>query len=231
MTLNLRAIAIAASAAMLVFGAGRAAADILLSDLIVELQPGKQSRDDIEVWNKSDQPAYVAIEPREILNAGTAGQTVRTDPDPEKLGLLVTPQRMVLDPGQRKIIRVALLAPPSDRERVYRVTVKPVAGELQSRDSGLKILVGYDVLVLIRPQSSAPVVSGMRSGGTLNFTNSGNVSVELVDGRQCDSSRAHCVDLPGKRLYAGASWSEPLSSDLPVEYTIREPGGTVRRTF
>jgi P pilus assembly chaperone PapD len=228
---KLRTVGLAASALLLLLAAGAASAGILLSDLIVELQPGKQGKEDIEVWNSSPDPAYVAVEPREILNPGTANETVRKDPDPEKLGLLVTPPRIILDPGQRKIIRVAMLAPPSDRERVYRVTVKPVAGELQSKDSGLKILVGYDVLVLVRPQSSAPSVTGVRSGRTLNFTNTGNVSVELVDGRQCDSARAHCVDLPGKRLYAGASWSEPLASDLPVEYNVREPGGTVRRTF
>lgn len=227
----LRGIALGACIMSLVFGAATARADILLSELIVELQPGKQMRDDIEVWNKSPDPAYVAIEPREIVNPGAAGETVRTDPDPEKLGLLVTPTRMVLEPGQRKLVRVAILAGDSGRERVFRVTVKPVVGPLDSHDSGLKILVGYDVLVLMRPAVPAPAVQGIRSGHTLTFTNTGNVSVELVDGRQCDSTRTHCVDLTGKRLYAGATWSEQLSSDLPVEYTVKEPGREVRRTF
>jgi len=223
-------IRIAASVALLSFGSS-ASAGIVLSDLIVELQPANQLKDDIEVWNDSPDRAYVAVEPREILQPGTPEEAVRKDPDPEKLGLLVTPTRMVLEPGQRKLLRLATLAPPSDKERIYRVTVKPVAGDLQAQNSGLKILVGYDVLVLVRPTVSAPVVSGVRSGRILKFTNSGNASVELVDGRQCDSSRQHCVDLPGKRLYAGASWSEQLNSDLPVEYTVREGKKVDRRTF
>jgi len=223
-------IRIAASVALLSFGSS-ASAGIVLSDLIVELQPANQLKDDIEVWNDSPDRAYVAVEPREILQPGTPEEAVRKDPDPEKLGLLVTPTRMVLEPGQRKLLRLATLAPPSDKERIYRVTVKPVAGDLQAQNSGLKILVGYDVLVLVRPTVSAPVVSAVRSGRTLTFTNSGNASVELVDGRQCDSSRQHCVDLPGKRLYAGASWSEQLNSDLPVEYTVREGKKVDRRTF
>ena len=223
-------IRIAASVALLSFGSS-ASAGIVLSDLIVELQPANQLKDDIEVWNDSPDRAYVAVEPREILQPGTPEEAVRKDPDPEKLGLLVTPTRMVLEPGQRKLLRLATLAPPSDKERIYRVTVKPVAGDLQAQNSGLKILVGYDVLVLVRPTVSAPLVSGVRSGRTLKFTNSGNASVELVDGRQCDSSRQHCVDLPGKRLYAGASWSEQLNSDLPVEYTVREGKKVDRRTF
>lgn len=220
-----------AVAAALLSLASAASGGIVLSDLIVELQPGNQLKDDIEVWNDSPERAYVAVEPREILQPGTPEEAVRKDPDPEKLGLLVAPARMVLEPGQRKLLRLAVLAPPSDKERIYRVTVKPVAGDLQAQNSGLKILVGYDVLVLVRPASSVPRVTGVRSGRTLNFTNSGNVSVELVDGRQCDPSRAHCVDLPGKRLYAGATWSEQLNSDLPVEYTIKEGNRVERRTF
>ena len=222
---------IAIATAMLFFVVSTAQADILLSDLIVELQPGKQLKDDVEVWNNSPDRAYIAVEPREILDAGTADERVRTDPDPEKLGLLVTPARMVLEPGQRKLVRLASLAPPSEKERIFRVTVKPVLGEFQSKDTGLKIVVGYDVLVIVRPITSSPGLSAIRSGRTLKFTNTGNVSIELVDGRQCDSSQVHCVTLPGKRLYAGATWSEQLQSDLPVQYTLRELGKVLRRTF
>ncbi|MGE5563246.1 MAG: molecular chaperone [Bacillota bacterium] len=231
MKLRTRGLRLAGAAFLLAFAAASADAGIVLSDLIVELQPGEQAKDDIEVWNNSPDRAYVAVEPREIIDPGTSGQTVRKDPDPQKLGLLATPARMVLDPGQRKLIRVALLAPPANRERVFRVTVKPVVGELESHDSGLKILVGYDVLVLVRPQNSAPSVTAVRLGRELRFTNNGNVSVELVDGRQCDETRTHCQDLPGKRIYAGATWTEQLNSDLPVEYTVKEPGQVVRRTF
>lgn len=222
----------AAVAALALFlGAAPAQADIFLSDLIVDLQSGKQLRDDVEVWNNGPERAYVAIEPREIVRPGTPDETIRTDPDPEKLGLLVTPTRMVLEPGQRKIIRLASLVGAPQTERVYRVTVRPVVGGIESSSSGLKILVGYDVLVLVRPATPASGVSATRSAGKLTFVNDGNVSVELVDGRQCDSSRTHCADLPGKRLYAGATWTEPLSSDLPVEYTVKSPGQVARRVF
>ena len=231
MIMSRKHFAAGAAALLIAFGAARAGADIFLSDLVVDLQAGKQARDDIEVWNNGADKAYVAIEPRQIVNPGTASEGVRTDPDPEKLGLLVTPARMILEPGERKIIRLVSLALPSNQERVYRVTVKPVATDVQSTSSGLKILVGYDVLVLVRPATAASTVSASRSGRTLTFTNGGNVSVELVDGRQCDSSRTHCTDLPGKRLYAGATWSEQLGSDLPVEYTVRAPGQVTRRVF
>ena len=206
-----------------------ARADLVLSELIVELQPGKHMREDIEVWNDSSDRSFVAVEPRELINPGSAAQDVRQDRDPEKLGLLVGPSRMILEPNQRKLVRIASVSGNADRERVYRVTVKPVVGGIESEESGLKVLVGYDVLVLVRPAQSNPNVTASRSGQRLSFSNSGNVSVELINGRQCNSGQ--CTELPGKRLYPGASWTVELKSDSPAEYTLRSPGRSDRRVY
>jgi P pilus assembly chaperone PapD len=222
------AAALLAAASVL---AAPARAEIVLSELIVELQPGTQMRDDVEVWNDSPDRAFVAVEPREILNPSSPAQTSHQDPDPEKLGLLVSPARMILEPGQHKLVRIAALSASDDREKVYRVTVKPVAGTLQSSASGLKILLGYDILVLVRPARPSPDVDAVRDGRTLRFDNRGNVSVEIVDGRQCGAAHAACAQLPGKRLYAGASWTVELQSDAPAEYTLKSPGRADRRTF
>lgn len=208
-----------------------ARAELILSQLVIDLGQGSKQRDDIEIWNKSDERAYVAIDPSEIINPGKAGEIRHQEPDPEKRGLLVSPARMILEPGQRKLVRIAAIGPRQDRERVYRVTVKPVVGELASTTSGLKLLVGYDVLVLLRPTNSRPNVTASRSAGSLTFRNEGNTSLELIDGKQCDSSGKACDELPGKRLYAGAQWTQKLKSSFPVEYTILSNGRSVRRKF
>jgi P pilus assembly chaperone PapD len=224
-------------AGLLVLGAAAALAtaparaELVLSELIVDLQPGKQVRDDIEIWNDSPDRSYVAIEPREILDASLPTQRVRLDPDPQGLGILVSPARMILEPGQRKLIRIATLSAPSNREHVYRVTVKPVVGSLEASDSGLKLLVGYDVLVLVRPEEPLPSVTGVRHGRALTFTNSGNVSVELVEGRQCDGAARQCLDLPGKRLYPGSTWTVQLKSDGTAAYVLKSPGRLDRRSY
>lgn len=205
--------------------------ELVLSELIVELQPGKHVRDDLEVWNNAPERAYVAVEPREIINPSLNSQRDRRDPDPEKLGLLVSPSRMILEPGERRLLRIASLAPGSDQEHVYRVTVKPVVGGVDAKDSGLKLLVGYDVLVLVRPAQPVTNVSAVRIGKKLTFKNMGNVSVEIVDGKQCNASQAECTKLPGKRLYAGTSWTAELGSDGPAEYTLKSPGRTDRKVF
>jgi P pilus assembly chaperone PapD len=211
--------------------AAPARADLVLSELIVDLQPGKLTRDDLEVWNNSPERAFVAVQPREIVDPSLPSQSTRQDPDPEKLGILVTPARMILEPGQRKLIRIADVSAAPDRERVYRVTVKPVVGGIQSSESGLKIMVGYDVLVLVRPAQAAANVVAKRDGRALTFSNHGNVSVEVIDGRQCGPGQAACATLPGKRLYVGASWTVELPSDRPAEYTLRSPGHSDRKVF
>lgn len=210
--------------------AAPARADLVLSDLIVELEPGKSLRKDLEIWNDSPERSFVAVEPREIVDAALPGQKDRRDPDPQKLGLLVSPHRMILEPGQRKLIRIASLAADAGREHVYRVTVRPVTGEIESEDSGLKVLVGYDVLVLVRPVDVRADVAAVRTGRSLAFTNRGNVSVELVEGRQCAASGS-CIELPGKRLYPGASWSVELKSDAKADYVLKMPGRSERKSY
>lgn len=220
-----------AAAAALFLTATPGHAELVLSELIVDLQPGKLDREDLEVWNNSPDRTYVAVEPRQIIDPSLPSQQDFRDPDPEKLGLLVAPARMILEPGQRKLIRIAALARNANREQVYRVTVKPVVGGIKSEDSGLKIVVGYDVLVLVRPAQASVNVTGTRAGRKLTFTNSGNESVEVVDGRQCEAVTKHCADLPSKRLYPGASWIVDLQSDEPAQYLLKSPGRNERRTY
>jgi P pilus assembly chaperone PapD len=199
--------------------AAAARADIVLSQLVVELGPDQHSRADVDVFNNGSDKAFVEIEPRLVLNPGSRPESALRDPDPDKLGILVSPARMILEPGQHRLLRVASIA-ASDRERVYRVTVKPVVGELASENSGLKLLVGYDMLVLVRPERPAPHVSGARTGDSLTLTNDGNVSVELVDGKACDSSKA-CDPMPSARLYAGASITLPVSAGRRIDYKMK----------
>lgn len=207
-----------------------AAAELTISQLIVELKPAESRAADIEIYNDSDERSFVTVEPREIVGAGLDGERPYLSPDPEKLGLLVSPARLVIEPRQRRRLRIAAIGPAPRMERVYRVTVKPVAGDVTGAESGLKLLVGYDLLVLVRPPAAKPSVEVRRTGDTLTIVNRGNASVEFAEGKQCDASGANCLSLPSKRLYAGASWQQSLSRPTPGEYRIRSADGwsTVR---
>lgn len=206
-------------------------ANLVLSELIVELQPGAHARDDIELRNDGAERLYIEVDPALITNPGKPSQRRTTNSDPEQLGLLATPARLILEPGQRRLLRIAAIGPAPVVERVYRVTVKPVAGRISSASSGLKILVGYDMLVLVHPAVPRVEIEASRHGRTLLVKNDGNTSVELLDGKQCDATDKQCVKLPAKRLYAGAEWNETLSLDGPIEYRIHSPLGDEHKHF
>ena len=96
-----------------------------------------------------------------------------------------------------------------------------MAGDVSATASALKVLVGYDMLVIVRPAVMTGDVSARREGTTLILTNTGSTSVEIYDGQQCNATGGDCRALPAKRLYAGASWSQPIDPGRPVAYKIK----------
>lgn len=226
-----RALGASVLSLLLGFGAGAANAEIVLSQVIVDLRPDQPPREDVEIWNSSKERVYVLAEPAEIVAAGLGNQTRVVEPDPEKLGILVTPNRLILEPGQRRLLRVAIIGERGPRDRIYRVTVKPVLGEVSGNETALKVLLGYDMLVIARPTLPTTEISATREGSSLVLRNSGNTNIELFDGQQCDSNGANCAELPAKRLYSGASWRQDLKRATPVEYSVKTGAKTVRRRF
>ena len=216
------AVTVAASAVLV---AEPATAELMVSQLIVEFKPGAARASDIEIVNNSPERAYVQVEPREILNPGSPAERPLTLADPRELGLLVSPTRLILEPQQRRTLRIAAIGAPGGEERVYRVTVKPVTGEVSSSESGLKLMIGYDLLVLQRPTAIKKELKAARNGRELIFTNDGNASVELSEGKQCDGEGRDCQSLPGKRLYAGATWKQMLPRAMGGEYRVRSGDG------
>lgn len=202
-----------------------ASAELAVSQLIVELKPGASRAADIEIYNDSAERSFVSVEPREIIDAGLGSEKPLFSPNPETLGLLVSPTRLVIEPHQRRRLRIAAIGPAFHQERVYRVTVKPVAGEVTGIESGLKLLVGYDLLVLVHPPAHKPNIDISRVGSVLTIINRGNASVELAEGKQCDGTGNNCQLLPSKRLYTGASWRQSLPLSTAGEYRIRSGDG------
>jgi len=202
-------------------------AEMVLSQVIVDLLPGKPPREDIEVWNDGDERMYVVAEPSEIVGAGTADEQRIAVPSSEGAGLLVSPRRLVLEPGERRTIRIATFAERPASERVYRVAIKPVAGPLAAEQSALKVLVGYDTLVLVRPAEAVDDLRAERTGDTLTLSNAGNTSQEIFAGNQCAGEGRDCRTLPSKRLYPGEVWTQSVPFGTPIHYKS-SVGPTVR---
>ena len=196
-------------------------AAMALSNAIVHFEPGKPSRQDVEITNTGEEPLYVQVDPRVVLNAGTESEERVSITDPREHGLLVTPNRLVIAPGASRALRLVKLAKQLTQERIFRITARPVSGELEAESSGLKILIGYEVLAIFYPDKLDPNLQVKRSGQTLTVANNGNTNVLLQEGFQCQTPNLpleECTPLPGKRMYPGTSWQVELPHDLPVRY-------------
>jgi P pilus assembly chaperone PapD len=206
---------------------GPAKAEIVLSKVIVDLQPDRLPYDDIEVWNDGSERMYVVAEPAEILDPGLPQERRVAGNDPAASGLLVAPQRLVLEPGQRRVVRVSAVSPPGNRDRVYRVAIKPVSGPLSAEQSALKIFVGYDALVIRRPAEIVGSLVPRRDGRRLILANESNTAQEVFDGKQCDTGGGNCRNLASARIYPGATLEQELPYDTPVQYDVSNGRKTV----
>lgn len=201
-------------------------ANMVLSEAILHFEPGKPLRKDIEVENVGDEILYIQIDPQIVRKPGTDEETRDAYTDPRDAGLLVTPNKLVIPPKSRKLVRFVVLKPASEKEdSVYRVTFKPVSNPDIPKDGniGVKVVIAYQVLILVQPSNPEPKLVAKRNGNKLVFTNNGNTNVLLREGRQCpnkSSTEDECHHLPGQRLYAGNKWSIDLPSNKPVEYYL-----------
>ncbi len=203
--------------------ASAAQASMVLSNVILHFEPGQPTRQDIEIENTGDETMYVQVRPHRIVDPGTDAEQRSFIADPREAGLLVSPNKLVLPPRGRRLLRFVDLDPGGASERVYRVAVTPVVGDLEAEASGLKILVGYEVLVLAQPAAPEHRLVGHRDGKSITFRNDGNTNILLREGIQCphdDAPTEECVVLGAKRLYPGNTWAVELPWDRPLEYHV-----------
>ena len=195
---------------------GPASAQITVSRSVIEFSPDTKIQD-IEITNNGDFKIYLDMTVAEILNPEAEESTRVEMDDPRTAAILVSPRQLLVPPGQRKRVRVILREPALDVDRVFRMAVKPYTGKVQLKDSAgdkkssaIKVLVGYDLLLLSRPARLRPDVQVTRTDDSIEFSNQGNTNVLLRKIEQCDSADADCVDLPPNRLYVGETYKVAL---------------------
>ena len=199
---------------------GAVHAEMVLSNVIVHFEPGDPGRKDVEISNHGEEPLYVEVEPHEVLAPGTDQEERARILDPREAGLLVTPNKLIVPPGATKVIRLVKMG-ISSKERVYRIAAKPVTGGVEATSSGLKIMVGYEILAIVYPSQPDAKLKIERDGRKLFVQNNGNTNVLLRQGFQCETSdtpQEECTPLPSRRVYPGNSWELDLPHDLPVKY-------------
>lgn len=210
---------------------------INVTPVIVDIQSDSAGGDldtqDVNVFNNDKEVAYVQVTPKIVQNPGTPSEKQVVMANPEDLGLLVSPRKLVIPPDQFKIVRFVFTQKPAAVDRIFRVDIQPVTagllipGSKQKQDVGIKLLVGYAVLVIQRPVNAKPIISITRDGRTVTLKNTGNTNALLESGQQCDSKGKNCQKLPVDRLYAGNTWSFTAPASSPVTFIASYGDSTI----
>tara|TARA_R110000868_G_scaffold144960_5_gene364597 strand:+ start:32689 stop:33345 length:657 start_codon:yes stop_codon:yes gene_type:complete len=200
-----------------------ATAGISVTPILIDSPAGEATKQDIRVSNVGNETAYVTVTPKLMTNLGKKNEKAIAISDPQKLGIVVSPQKMVIPAGKFRLVRFVFTKAPGKTDHIYRVDIKPSVGDLifpqdQKSKLGVKLLVGYGVVIIQRPIKINADIQLNRDGKILNFTNKGNTNVLLAGGKQCDAKGKNCKQLGPKRLYAGNTWQIKLPYDTPVSY-------------
>lgn len=208
-----------------------ARAEFVISSAIVEFASDTSPQQDIELASRSKETDYIVTEISEILHPGMPNESRVLIEDPEESRLLVTPGRTILTGGGRRVLRFMLLKDLDDQEHIYRVAVKPVIKGTDNKTKlGLKILVGYEVLVILRPSTIKPSYEARREGTNFTVTNNGNTNILFESGMQCPAEE-ECAIPSVIRAYPGQKISITLPQNKAVDYMLWDGDSTAERHF
>jgi len=192
--------------------ASPAHAQFAMSEMIIDFPDNSPRQHDVEIISKSKDTQYIVAQTYLVEHPTRPNEKRTLFSDPTKSGLLITPNKMVLPAGTRKLMRFLLLDQETDKDKIYRVVVKPVIKgvDTQGNRVAIKVLVGYEALIIVRPKNPKIDITGERKGNALTLTNNGNTNASFQEGQQCDALGSNCKNLNVTRIYAGDSWTVTL---------------------
>jgi len=197
-------------------------ADIFVDRAIVRMEAGQSPREDVKVINNGSETGYVQIDVFEVHNPGTPEEERLKIPVPETMKLIASPSKLMSPANSQKMVRIVNLEPGSAEERIYRINVTPVLAPLEESESSVvRVVVAYQLLVIVDPAQPEEKVDIVRSGYRLTITNNGNTNVLFSDGKQCAADDENdCVEIAAHRVYPGRTWQTDLEKDQPVVFKL-----------
>ena len=219
-----RAFILLAAVASWVYS-GAALAQITVNKSVLEFNE-KNLVQDVDITNTGDYKIFLNLTVAKIKNPHTANPERVELKDPRTSPVLVSPKQVLIPPGQRKRVRIILRKTPKDVDDVYRLAIKPFTGDVQiendrppeAKSSAVKILLGYDILLLARPMDAVGKLAVKRTSKALWFKNTGNTNVLLRRMQQCNAAGNDCEELVPNRVYAG----EIYKVDLPKRGSAKQ---------
>lgn len=218
--------------------AGSASASMQVQQNVVHFLPGQPAQFDLQVSNPDKETLYIEVEVLQVVNPGTEEELRKPAPNPLEADFLVTPNRFILPPNNRKIIRLVNTGGHSSEERVFRINLRPIPPPAEASQHAIRIHVAYQVLALIAPSNPEADLQIERQGNSLTAKNLGNINVLLRNGVQCATEpeleskpEDRCQAIRARRIYPGNEWQTDLPFDTPVEFVVSELGRNRRERF
>ena len=208
-------------------------AQLAIDRIIVDFTANSPPREDVRLTNSSSTDTlYIQVDVLEVSSPGTDKEQRVVVDDPAKIGLIASPNKLIIPPNSSQLVRLVSLLPPEDSDRIFRVDFTPVVGEQDIEQSSVQIMVAYQALVIVRPARAVVDIQGERDGNTLTLRNNGNTNAYLESGTHCmaDSSD-ECQPLPANRLYAGNTMEIELPGDGEVSFSINTGDRIITRVF
>lgn len=217
-------------------------ADISVSTMRIDFAPGHPRYQDLTVSNRGGETAYITASVQ-YLEREKEKTIYREVPVGAKERLVASPSRAVIGPGATKVIRLFTTDQDLAEDRVYQVVIKPEEGELDLDDQGdvtakkrlrtaVKVMVGYGVTVIVRPENLNPTFDGKREGKSLTVTNTGNTTLLFQRTSQCDPAPPGvCQNVDGKMILPHATWRTSLPYDAPIGFSYNYGGAGIEKVF
>lgn len=234
---------------------------ISINKSIINFNKNGQISQKFEVRNGFPNRTYIETELYEIMNAGTSKENKvlykamdeNTDYGKKQLlkykknnitlkspfdaGIHFNPNKFILEESgnflDTKTISILNLNVNLNKERVFRLKTYPVVSGFKSNNktSGIKILMQYEVLILIQPDNPILKYSIDYSDKKLTIKNNGNSNFLLDKIEQCDKNNENCYELAPKRIYADAEYSFSLKYNTEVKSIVDFGGDRETITF
>jgi len=215
-------------------------AQLIVNTAIITFDDPNITREDVTVINDSDEETmYLQVEPFKVVNPGTQAQTMIPIDLSQEPEFLVTPNKLIVPPKGRSIVRFLNLKKKNNKENIYRVNITPIKApqELFTKEptdlsSRLEVVIAYQVLVIDLPATPESNLWVERNGTIATFKNSGNSNYLLSGGIQCDPVNPEaCVALEDRRVYSGNEWILELLFDGPFTYMVKDTKGNSAHLF
>src|SRR5438045_1958717 len=82
-----------------------AQAEFAMSEMIIDFADNTPRQHDVEIISQDKETQYIATETYVVEHASEPNEKRTMITDPQQSGLMITPNKMVLPPGARKLMR------------------------------------------------------------------------------------------------------------------------------